>query len=78
MTNGSWLPGRQTIPPVEHHADRHKDWVAHPWWNPTLELLSFASLLPDQVVWLPHEISLEQGAPAAQQRETHHLQSPDQ
>ena len=69
MTSGSWLPGRQMISPVGHHRHRHEDWVAHPWWNSVLEPSSFAGLLLDQVVWLPHEISLEQehGAPVAQQ-----------
>ena len=39
---------------------------------------SFASLLVDQVVWLPNGVCLEQeqGTPAAQQRRTNHLQSP--
>ena len=56
MMRASWLPGRQTIPPVGHHTHRHEDWMAHLLWN----LSSTASLLLDQVVWLPHVISLEQ------------------
>ena len=80
MMSGSWLPARQMIPATGHHAHKHEDWMAYPWWNPVLEPSSFVSSLLDQVVWLPHGISLEheQGAPAAQQGETHHLQSPNQ